>query len=127
MPNRPVRSECVRAPAWPTEALTRSFAAEGGARGVRVNAISPGWIATELDAGNPASGSGDGDWATPPSLLGRVGTPDEIAGAALFLASDQASFITGQTLIVDGGLTVTDYLSRSMPLADADRVSSGSG
>jgi enoyl-[acyl-carrier-protein] reductase (NADH) len=41
--------------------------------------------------------------------LGRMGTPDEIASAVLFLASDDASFITGQTLMVDGGLTITDY------------------
>lgn len=107
------------------EALTRSFAAEGGPRGVRVNAISPGWIATDLDTEQPASGSGDGEWALPPSLLGRVGTPEEIAAAALFLASDQASFITAQTLVVDGGLTATDYPSRSMLLDKAGRVSSG--
>jgi len=105
------------------EALTRSFAAEGGAHGVRVNGISPGWITTELDAESPASGAGD--WEEPPSLLGRMGTPDEIAAAVQFLASDAASFITGQTLIVDGGLTVTDYPSRTMLLDKADRISSG--
>lgn len=107
------------------EALTRMFAAEGGPRGVRVNGISPGWIATELDTEAPASGSGDGDWETPPSLLGRVGAPEEIAAAAVFLASDQSSFVTGQTLVVDGGLTVTDYPSRAMLIDKADRVSSG--
>lgn len=107
------------------EALTRMFAAEGGARGVRVNGISPGWIATELDAEAPASGAGNGEWETPPSLLGRVGTPEEIAAAAVFLSSDEASFITGQTLVVDGGLTVTDYPSRAMLIDKADRISSG--
>lgn len=107
------------------EALTRMFAAEGGARGVRVNGISPGWIATELDAEAPASGSDSGEWETPPSLLGRVGTPGEIAAAAVFLTSDESSFITGQTLIVDGGLTVTDYPSRAMLIDKADRISSG--
>jgi NAD(P)-dependent dehydrogenase (short-subunit alcohol dehydrogenase family) len=96
------------------EALTRSFAAEGGPHGVRVNGISPGWIATEQDGEIAAAGSDDGAWELPPSLLNRMGLPAEIAAAAAFLASEEASFITGQTLIVDGGLTVVDY--PSMPL-----------
>jgi NAD(P)-dependent dehydrogenase (short-subunit alcohol dehydrogenase family) len=49
----------------------------------------------------------------PPSLLDRMGTPDEIANTAAFLASDESSFITGQTLIVDGGLMIMDYPSMS--------------
>lgn len=106
------------------EALTRSFAAEGARHGVRVNGVSPGWITTELDREAPASGSGD--WQTPPSLLGRMGTPAEIAAAVVFLTSAEASFITGQTLVVDGGLTITDYPSADMLREYADRISSGS-
>ncbi len=96
------------------EALTRSFAAEGAPHGIRVNCVSPGWIATEKDEELSAAGSADGGWTMPPSLFNRMGTPEEIAAAVLFLASDDASFVTGQTLIVDGGLTITDY--PSMPL-----------
>jgi NAD(P)-dependent dehydrogenase (short-subunit alcohol dehydrogenase family) len=109
------------------EGLTRAFAAEGGPLGVRVNGISPGWIATELDADAPASGAGDRGWQDPPSLLGRVGTPQEIAATAAFLASPAAAFITGQTLVVDGGLTITDYPSRAMLREQAERIASGGG
>lgn len=93
------------------EALTRSLAAEGAPHGIRANCVSPGWIETETDVEHHPSGSGSGEWSMPPSLLGRMGTPAEIAAAVLFLASEEASFVTGQTLIVDGGLTVTDYVS----------------
>jgi NAD(P)-dependent dehydrogenase (short-subunit alcohol dehydrogenase family) len=93
------------------EALTRSFAAEAAPLGIRVNCISPGWIATGDEADAAAAGSEDGSWALPPSLLNRMGTAGEIATAAAFLASAEASFVTGQTLVVDGGLTIIDYPS----------------
>src|SRR4029079_8544968 len=93
------------------EALTRSLAAEAAPHGIRVNAVSPGWIAIDMDKVQHASGSPDGSWHLPPSLLDRMGSPSEIAAAVAFLASDDASFITGQTLIVDGGLAITDYSS----------------
>ena len=87
------------------EALTRSLAVQGAPYGIRANGVSPGWIATDVTVGNAET-----DRAA--SLLGRMGTPDEIARAVVFLASDEASYVTGQTLIVDGGLTITDYPSQ---------------
>ena len=97
------------------EGLTRSWAYEFAPRGVRVNAIAPGWVevpgpmGTLPDPGDP----GQAEFARSASLLGRMGTPDEIAHAALFLASDRASFITGATLFVDGGLAIIDPTAES--------------
>ncbi|MEZ5924441.1 MAG: SDR family NAD(P)-dependent oxidoreductase [Hyphomicrobiaceae bacterium] len=107
------------------EGLTRALAAEGGPHGVRANCISPGWINTEIDATSPPSGSTSGEWQLPPSLLGRTGTPAEIASVALFLASEEASFVTGQTLIVDGGLAITDYTSLPMLAVHGKKLQSG--
>ncbi len=95
------------------EGLTRSLAAEGAPFGVRANGVSPGWIATDQDKDEPASGHAGG-WQMKPSLFDRMGTPGEIAAAVLFLASDEASFVTGQTLIVDGGMAITDYPSLAL-------------
>jgi NAD(P)-dependent dehydrogenase (short-subunit alcohol dehydrogenase family) len=86
------------------EALTRALAVQGAPLGIRANGVSPGWIATEVTAGSAETDRGA-------SLFGRMGTPDEIARVVVFLASSEASFLTGQTLIVDGGLTITDYAS----------------
>lgn len=109
------------------EALTRAFAVEGAPFGVRVNGVSPGWIATEKDAEQPAAGGADGGWTLPPALLERMGSPAEIAAAVLFLASEEASFVTGQTLVVDGGLTVIDYPSRPLLEQVGWRLTSGQG
>ena len=93
------------------EALTRSFASEAAPAGIRVNCISPGWISINPEEDAAAAGNSDGQWEMQPSLLNRMGTTEEIADAVVFLASDQASFITGQTLIVDGGMSIIDYPS----------------
>lgn len=95
------------------EALTRALAVEGAPHGIRANAVSPGWIKTGATEATGAAES----WEEGASLLGRMGRPEEIARAVLFLASDEASFVTGTTLVVDGGLTITDY--PSLPWLDA--------
>ncbi|MER5206677.1 SDR family NAD(P)-dependent oxidoreductase [Streptomyces sp. NPDC002825] len=81
--------------------LTRTLAGDAAPRGVRVNQINPGTIATRAWAGREADLTALGDRVYP---LGRVGTPEDVAAAVAFLASADASWITGTTLRVDGGL-----------------------
>jgi NAD(P)-dependent dehydrogenase (short-subunit alcohol dehydrogenase family) len=83
--------------------LTRTLAREWAARGVRVNAICPGYVETEMTAPMLAVDHLRAEVlaATP---LGRLATLEEVVAAALFLASDEASYITGAALLVDGGM-----------------------
>ena len=85
-------------------AFTRALAAELGTRGVRVNGVVPGFIETDMTATlSPALKRENAKRI----LLKRMGRPSEVAGVVLFLASDAASYIVGQHIVVDGGLTAT--------------------
>ena len=85
--------------------MTRTLAFELGASGIRVNAIAPGLIETRLASAIVQNETLVAE-VVRKTPLGRYGQPDEIAGAALFLASDASSFMTGQTMVVDGGMTI---------------------
>lgn len=85
--------------------LARNMAVELGPHNVRVNCIAPGLIQTDFARAlwdNPDTLA----QATSTTPLGRIGQPDEIAGAAVFLASDAGSFMTGQAMVIDGGVTI---------------------
>jgi 3-oxoacyl-[acyl-carrier protein] reductase len=81
--------------------FTKSLARELGSRGVRANVIAPGYVKTRLTDELPEEARGAMLDNTP---LGRLGDPEDVAGAVRFLCSDEASFITGEVLLVDGGL-----------------------
>ena len=83
--------------------LTKACAKEMAARNIRVNAVAPGFIETAMTDGIPEK-IREGMIASIP--MGRMGQPEDIAGAVCFLASDDASYITGQVLVVDGGLVM---------------------
>jgi len=84
--------------------LTKGMAAEWGRHGIRVNGIGPGYFATELNAALVAD-EAFSRWVATRTPLGRWGEVEELQGAAVFLASDAASFVTGHILYVDGGMT----------------------
>jgi 3-oxoacyl-[acyl-carrier protein] reductase len=82
--------------------LTRGLALDVARYGITANAVGPGWVAT----GSQAEGEDVGGLNTP---LKRSGSPDEIARLICFLASDDASYITGQLVVIDGGNTIQEY------------------
>jgi len=82
--------------------MTRSLAAQWAGYGIRVNALAPGWFESEMTADMFAN-DGALKWAVRRTPMGRTGRPGELDGALLLLAGDAGSFITGQTLVVDGG------------------------
>lgn len=83
--------------------FAKSMAKEVGSRNITVNVVAPGFITTELTA---ELGPDQADAIKARVALGRLGRPEEIASAVGYLASDEASYITGQTIIVDGGLSL---------------------
>ena len=92
--------------------LTMSLAHDWGDKGVTVNCLAPGWFKTEQNA-NLFENS---DWVSyieEKIPLGRVGRPNDLDGACIFLSSDASAYVTGQTLLVDGGISVGAV--RAMP------------
>ena len=81
--------------------FTKALAKELGNRGVRVNAVAPGYITTDITSGLSDEVR---DFLLAATALGRLGDPEDVARAVRFLCSDEASFITGEVLLVDGGL-----------------------
>jgi 3-oxoacyl-[acyl-carrier protein] reductase len=81
--------------------MTKALAREVASRKITVNAIAPGLIDTEMT--KDLAGKAQGDWASQ-IPLGRIGTPEDVAAAVCFLASEEAAYITGQVLAVNGGM-----------------------
>ena len=88
------------------EGLTRTMALEWAPRGIRVNNVAPGWTRTEMVKTGIELGRINESLLTSRIALGRLASPDEIAAAVYFFASPASSYITGQTLLVDGGITI---------------------
>jgi NAD(P)-dependent dehydrogenase (short-subunit alcohol dehydrogenase family) len=88
------------------EAATRTMAIEWAPHNIRVNAVVPGWINTRLNRQNIASGNTSADGVLKAIPMARFGEPAEVASVVMFLMSPQSSYITGQSLVVDGGALI---------------------
>src|SRR6202041_2548289 len=102
--NKPQEQSYYNASKAAVHHLTKSLAAEWGARGVRVNAVAPTYINTPLTALGKTNQTMFDTWTAGPPIA-RMGEPDEIAAVVLFLASDAASLLTGSIVLAAGGYT----------------------
>ena len=89
-------------------ALAKGIAAELGPHGIRCNVIAPGFIITEMTMADPEVGKMIADSVAAKAPLGRAGNPDDLWGAAIYLASDLSRYHTGDTLIIDGGKIISN-------------------
>ena len=103
------RTTTYSASKFAVRGLTKAAAVELGPLGIRVNAVCPGPTATDMTIGNPQFDAMDWDAYVGQLPLGRMGLPEDVGAAVVWLASDASAFVTGVDLPVDGGLTATSF------------------
>lgn len=106
---------CYNAAKAAQELLMKSMAIDFARDGIRVNSICPGWVLTDMNREQITAMKADPDKVFPPGIsysdlialhpIGRIGEPEDIAHAAVYLAADESSWVTGSSLMIDGGYT----------------------